>query len=107
KYGLDPRFKRDMARAVYKGSVRFMAWSEGSEPVFTPLAPEGVSVRSLGGGSVVLDWIPREDPLEETATPEGFIVYRSTNGFAFDNGVYTDDSTIQFDDIDADMPHYF
>jgi len=107
KYALDPRFRRDLSRAIYKGSVRFMAWSEGIEPVFTPLAPEGVSARSLGGGSVVVDWIPREDPLEETASPDGFIVYRSTDGFAFDNGVYVEDSSLQLDEIEPDVAHYF
>jgi hypothetical protein len=107
KYGLDPRFKRDLARAVYKGSLRFIAWSLGEEPIFTPLAPEGVSARSLGGGSVVLEWIPREDPLEPTAKPDGFIVYKSTDGFAFDNGVYTEDSTLQLSGIAPDVPHYF
>jgi hypothetical protein len=107
KYGLDPRFKRDIARAVYKGAIRFMAWSDGVEPVFAPLAPVGASARHLGGGSVVVEWIPREDPIEPTASPEGFIVYKSTNGFAFDNGTYTTDNTYTINEVSADAPIYF
>jgi hypothetical protein len=84
-----------------------MAWSDGVEPVFAPLAPMGASARHIGGGSVVVEWVPRLDPIEPTATPEGFIVYRSSNGFAFDNGTFTTDSTLTIRDVASDIPVYF
>jgi hypothetical protein len=86
KYGLDPRFKFDMARAVYKALLRFVAYSNGYEPVIQPLAPTHVAARHLGNGRVELVWRERPDPLEPSAVAESYIVYTSRDGRSFDNG---------------------
>lgn len=88
KYGLDPRFKFDVSRAFYKALLRFVAWGEGVDPIIQPLPPTHVAARHESNGRVRITWRPQPDPLEPTADPTGYIVYRSADGRAFDNGTY-------------------
>lgn len=107
KYGLDPRFQHDMARAVYKGMLRFVAAANGYDPVIAPLAPKAVGVRSLGEGRVEISWQAEEDHLESSATPDGYIVYRSEDGRAFDNGRYVEETSFIAADVLANNTEYF
>ncbi|MCC5875365.1 MAG: N-acetylmuramoyl-L-alanine amidase [Candidatus Sumerlaeia bacterium] len=107
KYGLDPRFRRDMARAIYKASLRFIAATQGYDPVIQPLAPSRLSVRHLGGGTAELNWQAVMDPLEPTATPDGYIVYHSPDGKAFDNGTWFPTNTARMEELEEGVPHYF
>ncbi|MDK2971232.1 MAG: hypothetical protein PWP23_987 [Candidatus Sumerlaeota bacterium] len=102
KYGLDPRFRFDMSRAVAKAIVRFVAYANGYDPVFAPLAPSHLAVRSVGGGKAVLTWRPVQDPLEPSATPSGYIVYRSADGRAFDNGTWVQTPRYEVSGLEAD-----
>lgn len=107
KYGLDPRFRFDMSRAIYKATLRFIAWSNGYDPIIQPLPPAALSARHLGNGEVELRWQAVQDPLEPTATPTAFIVYRSADGHAFDNGTMTTSNPLRMTGIEAGRPHYF
>lgn len=86
KYGNDPRFKFDMSRAIYKGILRFIAHSNGYEPVVQPLPPTHVATSVTGEGDITVTWREQPDPLEPSATADGYIVYTSTDGRAFDDG---------------------
>jgi hypothetical protein len=88
KYGLDPRFKFDISRAVYKALLRFVAATQGYEPVIQPLPPTHLSVKHTGGGTVEIAWREQPDPLEPSASAQGYIVYTSSDGRGFDNGTY-------------------
>jgi N-acetylmuramoyl-L-alanine amidase len=107
KYGLDPRFQFDISRAVYKGILRFVAASHGTDVVIAPLAPQRLAARLEGDGRAVLTWHPRHDPLEPTAAPAGYIVYRSTDGRAFDNGTFVPTPRHSTDPIETGAPVYF
>ena len=87
KYGLDPRFKFDMSRAIYKSIVRFLAYSDGREPVIQPLPPTHVSAIHQGEGTVRVSWREQPDALEPSAAADGYVLYTSADGKAFDNGV--------------------
>jgi N-acetylmuramoyl-L-alanine amidase len=87
KFALDPRFRHDWARAIYKGILRFLATESGYEPIVAPLAPRILGVR-YANGSVRIDWEPQQDELEPSATPTGFIVYRRIGEGGFDQGTY-------------------
>ena len=76
KFALDPRFRFAVSRAIYKGMLRFLAQETGVEPVVQPLPPGVTEARSLGGGRVRVAWRAVDDPLEPTAKPDGFVVYR-------------------------------
>ncbi len=86
KFATDPRFKADVARAIYKGALRFLAQENGFEPVVTPLPPDHVAVRSAGAGRFRVSWRPVRDPLEPTAAPTGYVVYARIGAGGFDNG---------------------
>jgi hypothetical protein len=88
KFALDPRFRFAVSRAIYKGMLRFLAQETGADPVVQPLPPELLEARSLGGGMVRVAWRSVDDPLEPTAKPDGFVVYRRAGDGGFDNGVF-------------------
>lgn len=94
KYGLDPRFQFAVARAIYKGMVRFLSAREGRPAIIKPLAPDHLSLTHTGGKSVRLSWRPVLDPLEESAVPSGYKVYQRIEDNGFDNGVFISDTSI-------------
>lgn len=85
---LDPAFRFDMARAVYKGILRFLADRYGRSYAVQPLPPSAVNAELLAGDSVRLSWKPANDPLEPTAAPNRYRVSRreGLHG-AFDDGI--------------------
>ena len=89
KYGLDPRFKFDVSRAIYKGMLRFIAEGNGFEPIVEPLPPTHLAIRKTGPDQVVLSWKSREDPVEPTALPDGYIIYERIDDGGFNNGTFT------------------
>jgi hypothetical protein len=108
KYGLDPRFKFTVARAIYKAVLRFIAYEYGYEPVITPLSPKRFMVKASGPGKVVLGWVPQSDPLEPTAEAEGYIVYMRKGADAdFDNGSYLQQTACEIGDLDPNEIYSF
>ncbi len=84
---LDPAFRFDMARAVYKGVLRFLADRYGRNYTVQPLPPSRFRVELIGGDSVLLSWRATADPLEKSAGPNRYRVYEriGVDG-AFDEG---------------------
>lgn len=74
KYGLDPRFRFDVSRAVYKGMLQFIAHRDGREYVVQPLAVNSFAISNNGAGSYTLSWKATPDSLEATAMPTYYIV---------------------------------
>lgn len=108
KYGLDPRFQFDVARAMYKGMLRFIAQENGFEPVVQPLPPTHLSVRQTSRDTIELQWQPREDPLEPNARAEGYIVYqRLGEEGGFDNGTYVKDTRLTVGGLKPDTVYSF
>ena len=73
RFALDPRFRFDAARAVYKGIGRFLADQRQTAFVPQPLYPTHLTA-TLDGGGVVLRWRPQPDPLAPDADATGFAV---------------------------------
>ncbi len=86
KFHLDPRFRFDASRAIYKGILKFLSVQFGEDYVVQPLPVSHFSAE-LNGNKVKLRWLPQEDKLEPTATAEKYIVYSRINDNGFDNGV--------------------
>ncbi len=108
KYGLDPRFRFDVSRAIYKGMLRFIAYEYGFEPVIAPLAPKNFLARATGKGKVLLQWEPQDDPLEPSAVPNAYVVYtRSGVDASFDNGIYVRDNRVELDGLDPNEIYSF
>lgn len=87
-YGHDPWFKFLMARAIYKGILRFVNYEHGiSDFVVQPLPVRNLSaVLDKEGKSVTLAWQATPDTLERSAQPTSYILYTARGDGGFDNG---------------------
>lgn len=90
-YGLDPRFKFTVSRAIYKGMAKFIASQNGDSLVIAPLPIKDfvVELDSLQE-NVILRWNATIDTLEPSAMAEKYVVYTRQNGEGWDNGVLVD-----------------
>lgn len=86
KYGLDPTFRFDVSRAVYKGMLKYLSNRYGQEYVVQPLPVDHIAADFESGNRVAISWKAVDDPLEPTAAPTGYIVYRRIGDGAFDCG---------------------
>ena len=91
KYGLDPSFRFEVSRAVYKGMLKFLSDEYGIPYTVQPLPVSAMSARLTGDREVTLSWKATEDPLEPTAAAESFILYTRIEDGAFDSGVRLED----------------
>ncbi len=80
-YGLDPTFRFTVARAIYKGMLRFLAQRDGREYTVQPLPVRNFAIAESGqAGHYTLSWLPTEDKQEASAMPTGYIVEERTEG---------------------------
>lgn len=93
RYGLDPNFRFDVSRAIYKGMLKYLHLTEGTPYIVQPLPIKDFSI-SGSDGDYNLSWAPTPDPLEPTAKAEYYIVYERVDNGAFSELAITDDCTI-------------
>lgn len=89
RYGLDPQFRFDVSRSIYKGMLRFLSVKYGEPYIVQPLPVKNFTLNS-DENSVSLQWEESIDPLEPTANANKYIVYTRLDDRAFDNGVITE-----------------
>ena len=94
RFGLDPRFRFSVSRAIYKGMLRFESFQENRPFVVQPLPVEHFVITKSDGNSVRLCWRAVNDPLEPTARPVKFKVYKRLDDLGFDNGVEVQDTMV-------------
>ncbi len=104
KYGLDPRFRFDVSRAVYKGILKYMAYVENRDYVIQPLPVTDFSIMPVSGKKVRLSWKPVTDSTEPASQPDRYIIYKRKGDNGFDNGTLTDNKVYEtelesFDEI--------
>ena len=92
KFGLDPRFRFDVSRSIYKGMLKFLAYQNNRPFVVQPLAVDHFSLERMGDRSVRLSWKAVNDPLEPTAKPLKYKVYQRFDDNGFDNGTIVSDT---------------
>ena len=86
KFMLDPQFRFDVSRAIYKSMLRYLADPAGPAPTVQPLPVDHLAAEFTSTGGVLLRWQPVIDPLEPTAVPDRYVVYVRTGDGGFDNG---------------------
>ena len=86
KYGLDPTFRFTVSRAVYKGMLKYLSNRYEVPYTVQPLPVNSMGVRFGKDGSAVISWKETEDPLEPTASADGFILYTRVDDGGFDTG---------------------
>ena len=85
RYALDPRFRHDASRAIYKSVLRFVAQRDGFAPVVQPLPVSHLSME-IQGAEARVRWRPTDDPLEPSARPLAYVVYTRLDDRGWDNG---------------------
>lgn len=104
----DPTFKFHLARAIYKGVLRYISRMHGSKAVVQPLpVTEPAADIDVSAHSVRVSWKPVDDPLEPTAKPHGYIIYHSEGDRGFDNGTHVRTTHITLDNARTDVLHRF
>lgn len=86
RYGMDPRFRFVVSRAIYKGMLRFIHEQYGTEYVVQPLPPQNFAISFAAGNQVRLTWQATEDRLEPTAQAEYYVLYTRIDDGDWDNG---------------------
>lgn len=90
----NPRFRYAAARGIVQGVIKYYGGT-----VFPPEPVDNFRIRNTGGGNVQLNWVA--GPVRTGSAAYGsaatkFRVYKSLNGYGFDNGVDTADATPQY-----------
>ena len=91
KFGMDPTFRFDVSRAIYKGMLKYLSARYGCDYVVQPLPVEEMGVSFGENGKAIISWKGIEDELEPTASPKGYILYTRISDGAFDNGLVLKD----------------
>ena len=80
QYGLNPQFRFDASRAVYKGILRYLHAKAGTTPVVQPLPVMDCRVHRIPEtDSLQIAWAAQQDRLEPTAEPGYYVVYIREN----------------------------
>jgi len=74
KYGLDPQFRFDVSRAIYKGILKFIAQRDHRSYVVQPLPINSFAIEKASSGHYLLTWQPTHDTLSDNADATSYIV---------------------------------
>ena len=94
RFGLDPRFRFIVSRAIYKGILKFLAYQESRAYVVHPLPVDHFSIVPVDSGQIKLSWRAVLDPSEDTSKPDKFRVYKRIDDGGFDNGILVSDTAL-------------
>ena len=86
RLGLDPSFRFTVARAVYKGILKFLSARYGCPYAVQPLPVHGFRVKEEKG-QAILSWMPTADPAEPTASASYYKVYTRRDDGGFGEGL--------------------
>lgn len=106
KFGLNPNYKFDVSRAIYKGILKYLAYFNKRDYVVTPLAVNSFSV-NYTDKKFVLNWEKTMDEAEETSIPDAYMVYTKVDEGGFDNGILVSKNEYIFDKIEESKIYSF
>ena len=92
RFALDPGFRFDVARSIYKGILRFLSVQYRTPSIVQPLPVTHFRSELLPNGTATLRWRPAIDPLEPSALPDRYVLYQRKNNDGFDNGILVNDT---------------
>ncbi len=95
KFALDPRFRFDTARAIYKAMLRFLAGQNNQPYQIQPLPVSHLRAVFSTADKIRLSWQAVNDPLEPEAVAEDFIIRTRLNENGFDSGFSTADTSLE------------
>lgn len=104
RYGLDPRFRFTVSRAIYKGMLKFIASRENKDYVVQPLPVNSFSCTFAERNKIELSWEPTFDSSEPTAKPTKYIIYTRIDNGAFNQGKVVESTAVQ---IPVETGHHY
>jgi hypothetical protein len=107
KFGMDPRFRFSVSRAIYKGILKYLSFNENRPYVVQPLAVNGFAIAPVSDKTVRLTWNAVIDTLEPTSKPNKFKVYKRTGENGFDNGFIVDNPSADIELMSYDTIYSF
>ncbi len=107
KFGMNPKFKFDVSRSIYKGMLKYLSDSRGEHYVVQPLPVDHFHISFTGNQGIILKWQAVKDPDEPTASPDKYIVYTRVDSMGFDNGVMINDNQFVFDQMEPNVQYSF
>lgn len=99
QFGLDPRVRFTISRAMYKSILRFMHEQYATPYAVQPLPVQKMAITRQTDHTIHVSWAATPDPLEPTAMPSYYIVYTRTNDGDWDNGIRVNSPTFSFTPI--------
>ena len=106
RWGLDPRFKFAMSRAIYKGMLKYLSNRNKAPYIVQPLPVENMAMQWQGDNQVYISWHAVADTLEATATPTHYKVYTRRGDYGWDNGKIVNKTHCTVD-IEHDIAYSF
>jgi hypothetical protein len=106
KYGLDPNFKFDVSRAIYKGVLKYLSSVNGTDYVVQPLPVNSFAVK-YKNKKIELSWEQTIDKTEETANADAYILYTKIGNGGFDNGILVKGNSYIMDDFEFGEQYSF
>ncbi|MFZ2323871.1 MAG: hypothetical protein WAV89_09255 [Ignavibacteriaceae bacterium] len=107
KFSLDPRFRFDVSRSIYKGMLKFLSSEYNLPYVVQPLPPVNFSAELNMNGEVELNWKAQIDSLEPTAVAEKYMLYTRKDDSGFDNGKILPTNQLKLNDIKPGIIYSF
>lgn len=101
KFALDPRFRFDVSRTIYKSILKYLSHNSSTAYVVQPLPVHYFKTELTDSTTIKLSWKPTVDELEDTAKPTGFVVYKAIGNQGFDNGTYTTENDFTVSEIET------
>ncbi len=106
RFALDPRFRFDVCRSIYKAIVKYVAYQKSYTPVIQPL-PVTHFVAALTENGVQLTWQAQTDSLEPASDARHFVVYTQVEDGGFDNGQLVSQPFLKLDSLTEGVLYRF
>ncbi|MEN8250685.1 MAG: hypothetical protein ABFS32_17260 [Bacteroidota bacterium] len=106
KYALNPEFKFDASRAIYKGIVKYIASANQQDYVISPLPVKDFSM-FYENSKLRLTWNETIDHLEKSAKAEAFIIYTQIEDNGYDNGTLVTGNEFIIESIETGLEYSF
>lgn len=88
KLALNPNFRFQASRSIYKSMLRYVSFMHDREYVVQPLPVDHFCIKKNSNGTLSLSWKAVADTLEPTAMPDGYIVYTAMDDNGFNSGTF-------------------
>ncbi len=103
----EPEFRYIVARAITQSIIDYFNTRDTTSLPYPPEPPVSFRALSLGGGNVQLSWSPGPSGGFDGAAATSYKVFRSSNGFGFDDGTVVNGTSTVVSSIPTNEPVYF